>query len=429
MKRSYFQDFVCIDNKYYLHINFMNMSFLLLDEMAHDLYATEDNMDLMKNKNIKLYDELSRLGFLIEDDIDEHSIIELMRQMELHDKSMYHLIINPTLDCNLSCWYCYEDRVKGSRISEEIINGIKRHIEASYNISPFRSLNLSFFGGEPFLDFHAIKEIVFAANMFCKPKGINLNIDFTTNGSLITQSELQMLSDFNCTFQITLDGNKEQHNKVKFSRNKDFDAYTATLNNIKQIQKEIRNSYVFLRINFDKQTLNSFDGILHDINDLDRRRTTVILKRIWQVGENKVNKDQIIDTINKLFEKDFVIDYYTQGKLCFAERMNETVINFDGKVFKCTTITKFNDDNSYGKLNCNTGRIEWNLKKLADCAKNLRPSKCKACRMYPSCYGPCNNHILSGKENCYVEELDLSKEEYFLYLYKSELQKRKVFNS
>ncbi len=405
------------------------MSFLLLDEMAHDLYATEDNMDLMKNKNIKLYDELSRLGFLIEDDIDEHSIIELMRQMELHDKSMYHLIINPTLDCNLSCWYCYEDRVKGSRISEEIINGIKRHIEASYNISPFRSLNLSFFGGEPFLDFHAIKEIVFAANMFCKPKGINLNIDFTTNGSLITQSELQMLSDFNCTFQITLDGNKEQHNKVKFSRNKDFDAYTATLNNIKQIQKEIRNSYVFLRINFDKQTLNSFDGILHDINDLDRRRTTVILKRIWQVGENKVNKDQIIDTINKLFEKDFVIDYYTQGKLCFAERMNETVINFDGKVFKCTTITKFNDDNSYGKLNCNTGRIEWNLKKLADCAKNLRPSKCKACRMYPSCYGPCNNHILSGKENCYVEELDLSKEEYFLYLYKSELQKRKVFNS
>ena len=429
MKRSYFQDFVCIDNKYYLHINFMNMSFLLLDEMAHDLYATEDNMDLMKNKNIKLYDELSRLGFLIEDDIDEHSIIELMRQMELHDKSMYHLIINPTLDCNLSCWYCYEDRVKGSRISEEIINGIKRHIEASYNISPFRSLNLSFFGGEPFLDFHAIKEIVFAANMFCKPKGINLNIDFTTHGSLITQSELQMLSDFNCTFQITLDGNKEQHNKVKFSRNKDFDAYTATLNNIKQIQKEIRNSYVFLRINFDKQTLNSFDGILHDINDLDRRRTTVILKRIWQVGENKVNKDQIIDTINKLFEKDFVIDYYTQGKLCFAERMNETVINFDGKVFKCTTITKFNDDNSYGKLNCNTGRIEWNLKKLADCAKNLRPSKCKACRMYPSCYGPCNNHILSGKENCYVEELDLSKEEYFLYLYKSELQKRKVFNS
>ena len=429
MKRSYFQDFVCIDNKYYLHINFMNMSFLLLDEMAHDLYATEDNMDLMKNKNIKLYDELSRLGFLIEDDIDEHSIIELMRQMELHDKSMYHLIINPTLDCNLSCWYCYEDRVKGSRISEEIINGIKRHIEASYNISPFRSLNLSFFGGEPFLDFHAIKEIVFAANMFCKPKGINLNIDFTTNGSLITQSELQMLSDFNCTFQITLDGNKEQHNKVKFSRNKDFDAYTATLNNIKQIQKEIRNSYVFLRINFDKQTLNSFDGILHDINDLDRRRTTVILKRIWQVGENKVNKDQIIDTINKLFEKDFVIDYYTQGKLCFAERMNETVINFDGNVFKCTTITKFNDDNSYGNLNCNTGQIEWNLNKLADCAKNLRPSKCKACRMYPSCYGPCNNHILAGKENCYVEELDLSKEEYFLYLYKSELQKRKVFNS
>lgn len=406
----------------------MAMSFLLLDEQAHNLYTRENNVKIIKNKNLKLYKKLKSLEFLIEDNIDEHSIVEMRRQMELHDKSMYHLIINPTLDCNLSCWYCYENKKKGSKISAEIIGGIKKHIETSYNLSPYNRLNLSFFGGEPFMRFIAIKEISSFAKIFCNDNKINLNIDFTTNGSLITKSELMFLSDFKCTFQITLDGNKEQHNKVKFSKDKNFDAYNATLRNVNQIQNLIKNSHVFLRINFDEQTLNSFDNILCDIDSLDRQRTTVILKRIWQVGVNKVNKEQIIDVINKLFDNGFAIDYYTQGKLCFAERMNESVINYDGSVYKCTTITNFDEKKSYGKLDNNTGCIEWKQNKLAECTMNLRPKKCKSCKMYPSCYGPCNNHILAGQESCYIDGLDLSKEEYYTYLYKSRLQRIELYN-
>lgn len=200
------------------------------------------------------------------------------------------------------------------------------------------------------------------------------------------------------------------------------------MNNIKQIQSKINQSHIFLRINFDEHTLNTFDSILYDIYEFDRHRTTVILKRIWQVGENKVNKYQIIDAINKLLEKGFVVDYYTQGKLCFAERMNEVVVNYDGKVFKCTTIEKFNEENSYGKLNCETGQVEWKQTKLSECTMYLRPEKCKACKIYPSCYGPCNNHILVGQNNCFIESMDLTKEEYYLYLYRNNLQKIDVFN-
>lgn len=235
------------------------------------------------------------------------------------------------------------------------------------------------------------------------------------------------LSRFNCTFQITLDGNKERHNKVKFSKGKKHDTYTAAINNARLIQDNIKNSHVFLRINFDGHSLEKFDEILEDIDVMDRRRTTVILKRIWQIGEGCVGKGQIIDTINKLFDKGFVVDYYTQGKLCFAERLNETVVNYDGNVYKCTTITDFDENNSYGKLDCETGLIGWKPSKLAECTMDLRPERCKACRAYPSCYGPCNNHILSGHNNCYIDSLDLTKEEYFLYLYKSAFQKKSVF--
>lgn len=108
--------------------------------------------------------------------------------------------------------------------------------------------------------------------------------------------------------------------------------------------------------------------------------------------------------------------------------MSEAVVNYDGTVFKCTTITQFNEENSYGKLNCDTGLIEWKQTKLSECTMNLRPEKCKVCKIYPSCYGPCNNHILVGQNTCYVENMDLTKEEYYLYLYRTNFQKKEVFN-
>ena len=67
----------------------------------------------------------------------------------------------------------------------------------------------------------------------------------------------------------------------------------------------------------------------------------------------------------KLQTVGFGVDYYTQGKLCFAERMNEAVINYDGKVFKCTTISDFNSEYSYGNLDLESGQIVWNVPKLA----------------------------------------------------------------
>lgn len=80
-------------------------------------------------------------------------------------------------------------------------------------------------------------------------------------------------------FQITLDGNHEQHNKIKFTKSNGIDAFLTTINNIHRIQNNISNSLVHVRINFDSTTLNGFDEILERIIDLDRKRTKIILKR------------------------------------------------------------------------------------------------------------------------------------------------------
>lgn len=251
-------------------------------------------------------------------------------------------------------------------------------------------------------------------------------MDFTTNGSLIQKSQLEAISQYPCVFQITLDGNRKQHNKIKYSKDRQTDNYQLTINNIKAILDTIDNSFVALRINFDAHTLSYFNDILEDIKSLDRKRVKIILKKIWQVNEALIDKDILLDTIQKLFDQDFIVDYYTQGGVCFAEMLNEVVVNYDGKVFKCTTIDDFSDRNSYGHLDTKTGAIVWN-EKITTIGYDLTKDKCKQCKMYPSCLGPCTLHLMNGDETCFLESLNLSLSEYMMFLYKNEMIRKKVY--
>lgn len=427
MKKSYYQLSTKVDKNYFLHINFMNNSYIILNRELHKMYENADSVDGLQTQNKMLYKALVEYEFIINDDFDELSYIEFEKKKTKFDNSLYHIIVNPTLDCNLSCWYCYERKQKKSVILNDVIESIKKNIIVHNDQSPFRTLKLSFFGGEPFLQFNAIKDITEFASDFCKKNNKSFILDFTTNGSLIKKRYLETISQFPCVFQITLDGNREQHNKIKFTKDRKLDTYQLTISNIKNILETIENCFVAIRINFDAHTLNYFDDILEDIKDLDRKRVKIILKRIWQVNDKIIDKAVLLDTIQKLFDNDFIVDYYTQGGVCFGEMLNEAVINYDGKVFKCTTIDEFNEQNSYGYLDKETGEIIWN-RKISTIGHDLTKNRCKKCKLYPSCLGPCTLHLMNGDDGCFIESLNLSLAEYMMFLYKNEMTRKKVFN-
>lgn len=427
MKKNYYQLDTKVDKDYFLHINFMNNSHVLLNRELHEMYANAERVEDIKTQNQKLYNTLVEHGFIINKDFDELSYIEFEKNKSKFDNSQYHIVINPTLDCNLSCWYCYEKKQEKSAIQRDVIEGIKKNIIIHDEQSPFRTLKLSFFGGEPFLKFDAIKNLTNFASDFCKRNNKSFILDFTTNGSIIKKEHLETISQFPCVFQITLDGNRKQHNKIKFVKDRKIDTYQLTLNNIKNILEIIDNCFVAVRINFDAHTLNYFDDILEDIKNLDRKRVKIILKRIWQVDDKIINKEVLLETIQKLFDNDFIVDYYTQGGVCFGEMLNEAVVNYDGNVFKCTTIDEFSEQNSYGYLDTETGEIIWN-RKLFTVGYDLTKDKCKKCKLYPSCLGPCTLHLMNGDDDCFIESLNMSLAEYMMFLYKNEMISKKIFN-
>lgn len=427
MRKILYHDYVQLDDKAFLYVNHLVDRYIILGAIAHHLYQEGRLAELQLNFP-NIYQKMCEGLFLVPVDFDEYKAYEDLLRKQMEDRTCYHLVINPTLDCNLHCWYCYEKRIPRSRMSKGTQELIIRHIKYVYENSPYDTLRLSFFGGEPFMRFDVMKSLILEIERYCSENGIALDLDFTTNATLCTPRKLKFLSSYRCSFQITLDGNKEQHNQIKCIKNKVVDTFALSIRNIHKIQEIIPNSHVWVRINYDQDTLSDFDSILKEIVDLDRRRASIILRRVWQVDFKKIDPQVIKNTIQKLEENDFMVDYYAKGGVCFADREHQLVINYDGQIFKCTTISDFSEENTVGTLDPNTGQALWGNKK--DLYKmGERPERCKKCNVLPLCGGVCS--LKSHKEEnyrCFFEGLELSKSEYIIAQVNRNLLHRKIYN-
>lgn len=433
MKKNYYLLYAEVAPNVYLHYNAFSNQFLLLNKDKHDAFSEHDCAEIERKSTI-LYQQLINAHFIIPDGFDEKEVTKNMKKRMRYSSSMYQVMINTTLDCNLNCWYCYENRVLNSKLQKEVLEAIKRNFEIEYNSARFNTLKISFFGGEPFIDFNGIKVLLDYAKSFCENRDIELIADFTTNATLITNEHIQYLKKFKCHFQITLDGNRNIHNTVKKDKlNPLTDTYQQTINALHLINSEIPNRWIAVRVNFDNRTLGKIDEIISDIDFLDRTKSYVILKKVWQVLTEKVDKASLFEAIQKFFDKKFLLDYYImpKGCICFAERNRYTLFNYDGKIFKCSTISSFDDNEALGKLDLETGYIQWDLTKTAFLLKDMEQEACLECKWFPVCLGPCNRQLMANKQNfiCTFDAMNMNAEEYLMYSFKYHLLQQELFGS
>lgn len=413
----------------FLHYNTFSDSFMLLNKEKHELYENTPCNEL-EGQDLALFKKLVENHFIIPDSFNEYDMTSYVKQQMLFDSTTYQVVINTTLDCNLNCWYCYENRIPGSRLSKEVIESIKKNILLEYQQRPFKNLIMSFFGGEPFLDFKAIKELLSFAKDFTGEKKLHLTADFTTNATLITPQHIDFLKDYECHFQITLDGDREVHNTIKKDKVNHIDTYQKTLDVLHLIDAHIPNHWLAVRINFDNRTLAKIDEIIANLAFLDRKKCFVILKKVWQIETQKVNTPLLHTAIQKFFDNNFLLDYYImpKGCVCFAQRLRQALFSYDGKIFKCTTISSFGDENALGNLNMETGEIEWDTNKISQWMKDAQPEQCRLCKWYPACLGICNRQLIAhpNENMCTFDAMNLTQKEYLMYSFKFHLLKKQL---
>lgn len=158
--------------------------------------------------------------------------------------------------------------------------------------------------------------------------------------------------------------------------------------------------------------------------DLDRKRTFLILRRIWQTDSDVITSEQLTTAIQRILDHKFFVDCYalSRNSVCFAERMNQVLINFDGKIFKCSTLSSFDDKHAMGKLDLLNGEISWEMNKIAHIPRTMTNSRCSDCSLFPSCLGPCNKNLLKSPDrSCILDEMNLSMQEFLMYNFKLNL--------
>jgi len=118
-----------------------------------------------------------------------------------------------TEKCNLNCKYCYEGEKGTNELSfSDIKKVLDREVE-----SKSKACQISFFGGEPLLKKDLIYEVVNYAEKLEKNNDIKFTYSITTNGTLIDREFIKLVKKKDFLVGISLDGNKETHNKNRYT--------------------------------------------------------------------------------------------------------------------------------------------------------------------------------------------------------------------
>lgn len=278
------------------------------------------------------------------------------------------LVIFPTEQCNFRCFYCYESFELG-KMSEETVQSILKFVRK--RASSLKQLNISWFGGEPLM---AKDIVIYLSQEFQKISqefNITYHANMTTNGYYLTNKLLDDLVNLGITlYQITLDGSKETHDKIRVLSNKEgsFDQIWNNLLDFKNLKSDfnimIRVHYSPINIDdiktFSKKIVNQFS------ND---NRYSIYFKDISKLGSS--NDDNLLtcntNEIQKykmelsLIAKDFNLTSIESDYICYASKTNTYLIRSDASLGKCT-VALDEEVNNIGKLKEN-GELELDQEK------------------------------------------------------------------
>ncbi len=385
-----------------------NLAVLETDEYAQLIECKKGTMNIY---NPELLNELIRGGFLIEDNVDELKTIRLSLQKERFRTDHLSITIAPTLDCNFSCIYCYEQQSKDSiYMNEDVENAIVQFVKAK--IKNISILNVTWYGGEPLLSVSSIQKLSEKIIEICDQNDVNYSASVVTNGYFLTKKTWEILRQGRVThIQITVDGDRDIHDQRRCTENHE-PTYDCILNNIQKLKKDI--APISMRINIDKSNMGSIESLLDDI--CQRGLMDVVNPYLGKVDAGEGYYDQKICLsdveffeFERLFQrllikKGFHIDRFTKYPKrvfahCAADTYNSFVINADGTLYAC-----WEDIGDQGKSigNILDGDATSNISRYLD-FMTFDPtidSKCSLCKILPLCMGGCPVRRIRGAHTC-----------------------------
>lgn len=365
--------------------------------------------DINNFNNFELIKILKDNNFIVDDSINEFYTYKYWFNSLKYQRKYLTITYLTTYLCNFNCVYCFEgnsNEIKGNHLS---INDIKEFLLNTIKYISPKFIDFNFFGGEPLMDIKSLKEI--AQFLKCIENDLNIKsiINIVSNGYLITPTLLSDLKKLNVkSFQITIDGLANEHDKRRFLKNNDT-TFNKIYENLLLLIKE--NFEVIINMNFDSKNYISIIKFLEFFPIKYRNKVFIKFSPLKSTENNCKIMDKLdsvelaeisnllIKSLNNLGYANKELEMYEYGP-CLSKIKNSLIIDPYGNISKCIfgignpRFTKCNI------LDINKNKYLYNMLFSEHEYKINYLDECYSCSALPLCMGGCTRENIEKDLSC-----------------------------
>ncbi len=420
MKVSKYTFLFNLENKEFYTYNTLSNSLIELDEPSYSYLdrAKNSKSDItVTDLDSELYEVLEAKKIITENEQDDFLIYKSVITAQRTDRSNMHVTIAPTMNCCFSCHYCFEKYKQEGVMSEEVMDSIVKYMNLLESKPEF---SLTWFGGEPLM---AIEQMEQLYNKFVSDYQAPTDSDIITTGFHINEQAVEVFKRIGIKrIQVTLDGLKDTHNKVKFTSGCD-DAFTKVIDNVELVLKSAPNITVIFRVNITKENAGEYVQLHKELTHRYQAYSNwgmspgIIMERgVFTLDTPKEKSNLFLPNESA----EFSLGLYHKHKIrtvslqypsqyfqeCGIRNVMSISFDAEGYAYKCWELIG-NKDYATGKLNDN-GNLEtinivsYNRQMFG--ADPLEDPTCSQCRYLPICHGGCPmqriENKFEGKKNC-----------------------------
>jgi uncharacterized protein len=271
------------------------------------------------------------------------------------------LMVSPTEQCNFRCTYCYED-FELKRMSDAVYDALKRFVERS--LPGLRSFSLSWFGGEPLLEWQRMAEFTSYCRSLAHDHGVQMSWATTpTNAWSLTADRLGHLVAAGVgEFMVSLDGERSVHDQTRhlISGRGTFDRIYANLLAARDASIELPFR-IILRLHLHRDNLESQRALalrlyqdfghdqrfmVHPITLGDFGGPTIHTMNLLPNHDSHAIEQEIVTLFGRTQSFDMESEVHA---VCYAAKPNHILVRPNGQLAKCTSALG-RADNEIGQL-------------------------------------------------------------------------------
>lgn len=412
----------------YLFYNSLSNAFAELSESTYRLLVKCKIGGVFETDDKVLMDNLVRMKAIVCDDEEEILKVKYHALTRRFDNNFVNLTINPTLECNFACPYCFEGEHKHVFMSDKVEEGIVEFVKRKKGAE---RLDVTWFGGEPLLAFPRIVSLT--------QKFQSLNLSYSagiiTNGYLLNESIISQLESLSIRrMQVTIDGLHEEHDKRRCLKG-GHPTFDQIEENLDLMNRLAPNVHVNIRVNIDATNMDKFVGVFDYF--YKKHYANIAVTPAFVEDHDGGDHSCAFNSREKFV---FLVDlfrnhgmnfnsFYPSYKFseCSVRNPNVVVIGPEGELYKC-----WNDVGRKDRIVGDIWGTVTNKRLLLQYLAGADPfddSQCRDCVLLPVCSGGCpylrlmqQANKTDRKEVCPLIKLDMETYLWLHFLSKKQLR-------